>query len=321
MNSLFRLLSCIALVALMALPGAARADEAPVLRIGYQKAGTLAVLKQEPRLATRLAALHVALQWVEFPSGPPLLEALNAGSVDFGYTGDAPPIFAQAAGARLVYVGYLPSPGASQAILVRENAPCKTVADLRGKRVAFTKGSSAHNLVVKALAAAGLAYGDIEPAYLQPPDAAAAFRSGSIDAWAIWDPFYALTERSEKVRVLITADKVAPSNAFFLANRDYAAAHAGIIVAAVDDMNTVSRWSETHQDEVAAIISKLTGVDLEAEKVTVARSDYGVAPLTEAVIAEQQEIADTFHALGVIPRAIQVRKAVWTPPVAAAAKE
>ncbi|HXY99665.1 MAG TPA: aliphatic sulfonate ABC transporter substrate-binding protein [Stellaceae bacterium] len=315
MRRVSRRLCCLAPLALMALASVARAED--VLRIGYQKSGTLAVLKGKPELAPRLAALGVSIRWVEFPSGPPLLEAINAGSIDFGYTGDAPPIFAQAAGGRVVYVGYLPSPGASQAILVRKDAPIATVADLRGKRVAVTKGSSAHNFLVKALAGAALAYEDVEPAYLQPPDAAAAFRNGSVDAWAIWDPFFAQIEQSGTVRVLITAEQVAPSNAFFLAARDYAGAHAAIMLAAIDDIDAVSRWSQAHQTEVAAIIATLTGVDLAAEKVALARSDYGVALLTEAVIAQQQEIADTFHKLGLLPHAIEVRKAVWTPPIAA----
>jgi len=318
-KSMFRLLSYLALAALVALPGAARAEDAPTLRIGYQKAGTLAVLKQEPQLATRLAALKVAIRWVEFPSGPPLLEALNAGSIDFGYTGDAPPIFAQAAGARIVYVGYLPNPGHNVALLVQRDAPFASVQDLKGKRIAFTKGSSAHNFVLQALAAAGLRYDEVTPAYLQPADAAAAFRTGSVDAWAIWDPFYAQTERTEKVRVLATAEGVAPSNSFFLAARGYAERHADIVADLVRDLDDTSRWSESHQEAVAEIIAALTGTALEAERVTVARSAYGVGFLTPEVSERQQVIADTFQALGLIPAKIDVAKAVWTPPGLAAA--
>jgi sulfonate transport system substrate-binding protein len=284
------------------------------LRIGYQKSGTLAVLRQKPELATRLARRAVVIDWVEFPSGPPLLEALSAGSIDFGYAGDAPPIFAQAAGARLVYVGYLPNPGRNLALLVQQRASFASVRDLKGKRIAFTKGSSAQNFVVKALAAAGLRYDDVVPVYLQPADAAAAFDAGSVDAWAIWDPFYAETERAEKVRVLTTAAGVAPSNSFFLASRTYAQQHSGIIADLIRDLDDASHWSESHPEAVAQVIAALTHVDLETERATVARSSYGVAFLTPKVIAQQQAIADTFGALGLIPAPIEVAKAVWTPP-------
>ena len=76
------------------------------LRIGYQKYGTLVLLKERGTLEKRLAPAGYEVSWTEFPAGPQLLEALNVGAIDFGTTGEAPPIFAQAAGAPLVYVGY-----------------------------------------------------------------------------------------------------------------------------------------------------------------------------------------------------------------------
>jgi sulfonate transport system substrate-binding protein len=288
------------------------------LRIGYQKSGTLAVLRQKPELAQRLARRRIMIDWVEFQAGPPLLEALNAGSIDFGCTGDTPPIFAQATGARLVYVGYLANPGRNIALIVRKDAPIATVRDLRGKRIAFTQGSSAHYFLVKALAAAGLSDRDITPVYLEPADAAAAFRAGSVAAWAIRDPFYAQAERATPVRVLTTAAGLAPSSAFFLARRDYVQHHPDIIADLVQDLDDASHWSETHQDAVAEILSAFTGVELGAEQAIVARANYGVSFLTPKVIAEQQSIADSFHRLGLIPVAIDVDKAVWMPPRVAA---
>ena len=153
-----------AALGMLAMPALARA--APGLRIGYQKNGSLVILRQQDRLG----ALGVPVQWVEFPSGPLMLEALNAGAIDFGATGDTPPIFAQAAGSALVYVGAQPNSGANEALLVQEKGPVNSLADLRGKRIAFTKGSSSHYLVIKALAAAGMKLSDVQPVYLQPPD-------------------------------------------------------------------------------------------------------------------------------------------------------
>ncbi|HZB91711.1 MAG TPA: aliphatic sulfonate ABC transporter substrate-binding protein [Stellaceae bacterium] len=293
----------------------ANADEsAQHLRIGYQKWGTLAVLRQKPELAERLARRAAIIDWVEFPSGASLLKALAAGSIDFGYSGDTPPIFAEAAGARFVYVGYLANPGRNFALLVRRDAPFASVKDLKGRRIAFTKGSSVQHFVVKALAAAGLRYDEITPAYLQPADAAAAFRAGRVDAWAIRDPFYAETERAEAVRVLTTAEGVAPSNSFFLARRDYAERHPEVIIDLVRDLDDASRWSESHQDATAQILAALTGVTYEDERASVARASYGVRFLTPTAIARQQAIADTFQTLGLIPARIDVAKAVWIRP-------
>ena len=212
-------------VSVPAIPRAARAAER--VRIGYQKMGSLVLLRQQ----RRLEMLNLALEWVEFASGPPILEALNAGAVDFGATGDTPPIFAQAAGVELLYAGGQPVLGLSSAILVPANSPIRVLADLRGKRIAFTKGSSAHNFVVKALASVGMKPVDIQPVYLQPPDAGAAFRTGALDAWAIWDPFYAIAQQEPTTRVLTTAEGVAPSNSFFLANRAFARRAPAVIEA------------------------------------------------------------------------------------------
>ncbi len=283
------------------------------IRIGYQKNGDLVIVKQRGTLATALAKQGVGIDWVLFSSGPPMLEALNAGSIDFGATGDTPPIFAQAAGAHLVYVAAVPVPGDNQAILVRRQANIATLADLRGKRLAYTRGSSANWLVAKTLEKAHLAFADVQSINLQPPDAAAAFQNGSIDAWAIWDPFYALGQRFPDARVLTTSREVAPSNAFFLASGDFAAKYPGVIVGVVDSLKSAAAWERTHRSELAKLLSASTGVDLPTEEIAAARGYYDAAYLTPPVIAQEQTLADTFFKLGLIPHPVDVRSAVWTP--------
>lgn len=300
------------LIAAIVIPLCADAGPAQ-LRIGYQKDGALVVLREQGVLAKRLAQQGTTVEWVEFPSGPPLLEALNAGSIDFGATGDTPPIIAQAAGANLVYVASVPNPGRSEAILVRADSGITKLADLKGKRLAFTRGSSAHNFVVRVLAKAHLAYSDVQAINLPPPDAAAAFRNGNVDAWAIWDPFYALGERYPGSRVLTSAEGVAPSNAFFLAGRSYAEQNPQIISTVIGELDRVSRWTQQHQSELAQEMASVTGVDLDVEKVAAARGNYGVHFMSSDVVREQQSIADTFAKLGLVPHPIDVRSIVWTP--------
>src|SRR5580693_436044 len=203
---------------------------AETLRIGYQKAAsTLVLLRTHGTLEKKLAPLNVEVKWLEFAAGPQLLEGLNLGSIDFGYVGEVPPVFALAAGAPLVYTAYeLPTPEA-EGILVSKDSPIRTVADLKGKKIAFNKGSDVHWLVVKALADAGLKYSDVQPAYLAPADARAAFQNGAIDAWAIWDPFFIAAQEQLGARVLTNAEGIVNRYQYFLSAREYAEQKPGVL--------------------------------------------------------------------------------------------
>jgi sulfonate transport system substrate-binding protein len=284
------------------------------LRIGYQKNGVLVIARQQATLERRLAPDGIAVKWIEFTSGPPMLEAMNAGSVDIGAVGDTPPIFAQGAGAAIVYVaGQSITNG--QGILVLQNSDIRTLADLEGKRVGFTKGSSAHNVTVIALEKAGLTYQDITPVYLAPPDAAAAFTRGSIDAWAIWDPYYAIGE-AKGGRILVEAADLSRTNSFFIANRDFAAQQSGLLRVTIDTLAETARWAEANRDKVAKSLAQVTGVDLDIQTVAANRASFAIGKLTDDIIATQQAVADRFFRLGLIPKPIVVREAVWAQATA-----
>jgi sulfonate transport system substrate-binding protein len=295
--------------------GNARAEDAPgELRIGYQKSSSLFVVaRQKQVFEQRLKSLGVDnVRWVEFQFGPPLLEALGAGAIDFGVTGDTPPILAQSAGAGLVYAAS--SPAVQNAILVPKDSPIKSVADLKGKKVAFGKGSSSHNFTVQALRKGGLAYSDIVPAFLSPADAVAAFTTGSVDAWAVWDPYFAIAESKHNARALVTTADGLDSNSFYLANKDFAERHPNVLKAAVEELSGVAKWASENRDELAKISAEATGIELAAQKAATDRYKIEVRPLSDEVIAQQQSIADTFYDLKLIPNAIKVRDIVWTAP-------
>jgi sulfonate transport system substrate-binding protein len=292
--------------------GRARAADR-VLRIGVQKYGTLIVLRDTRRLDPVLAALGWQARWTEFPGGPQLLEALNVGDLDFGTAGEAPPIFALAAGAPLVYAGVEPPAPAGEAILVPAASPIRTLVDLRGKRVALNKGSNVHFLLVQALAKAGLRPTDIEPVYLVPADARAAFEAGSVDAWAIWDPFLAAGQAATNARTLTDGRGLAPNRQYFLAARDFAERHADIMRVLLDAMAACDSWTVAHQDEVAAMLAPRLGLPLPVMRTALGRMSFGAAPMTAEAADEQQRIADTFYALKLIPVPVDVRKALWSP--------
>jgi sulfonate transport system substrate-binding protein len=295
------------LTAMAPLTCAQSADN--VIRIGYQKYGTLVLLKARGSLEKRLAPLHVEVKWTEFPAGPQLLEGLNVGAIDFGTVGEAPPIFAQAAGADLIYVGNEPPASAAEAILVPKDSPIHTVAELKGKKVALNKGSNVHFLLVKLLEKAGLRYTDIDPVFLTPADARAAFERGSVDAWAIWEPFFAAAQRQTGARILADGNGVVSNHQFFLASRPYATKRPDVVAIVLEGVAAVDEWARTNPKEAAAALSPQIGLDQPTVELALSRGGYGVKPVTDAVMAEQQRIADSFFDLKLIPKHINVRDA------------
>ncbi len=282
------------------------------IRIGYQKNGVLVIARQQAVLEKHFAPQGINVTWVEFSSGPPMLEAMNVGSVDFGAVGDSPPVFAQAAAANIVYAAGQPITN-GQGILVQAASPIRTLPDLRGKRIGFTKGSSAHNIVVQTLEKAGLGYSDITPVYLTPPDAGPAFANGSIDAWAIWDPYFAIGEIKQNGRILVNASEITKTNSFYIANRNFAKSHGAVLQQIIDVITSTANWAETHRVEVAKSLSAVTGIPLDIQTVAANRSSFVVGPVTDDIIATQQGVADRFFKLGLIPKPVVVRDAVWKP--------
>jgi sulfonate transport system substrate-binding protein len=279
------------------------------IRIGYQKNGVLVIARQQANLENHFKPLGIEVKWVEFSSGPPMMEAMNVGSIDYGAVGDSPPVFAQAAGAAIVYAAGQPITN-GQGILVPQNSAIRSIADLKGKRVGFTKGSSAHNIIVRTLEKAGLTYADITPVYLTPPDAGPAFANGSIDAWSIWDPYFAIGE-TKNGRILVNASEITSSNSFYIANRDFARNHGPILQQIIDVTSSTAKWAEGHRDEVAKSLSAVTGIPLDIQTIAANRSSFAVGPITEHIIATQQGVADRFFKLGLIPKQIAVRDIVW----------
>ncbi|AGW90968.1 sulfonate ABC transporter substrate-binding protein [Cupriavidus necator] len=305
------------------LPGHAQAQskniDAKVLRIGYQKYGTLTLLKARGTLEKRLAPQGITVKWTEFPAGPQLLEGLNVGAVDFGTVGEAPPIFAQAAGAQLVYVGNEPPAPTGEAIVVPKGSAIRSVADLRGKRVALNKGSNVHYLLVRQLEKAGVPYGEIQPVYLPPADARAAFERGAVDAWVIWDPFLAAAEKQLGARVLADgrgADgkNVVSNHQFYLASRPYAQAKPEIVRLILDELATLGNWAEKNPKDATAVLTGEVGLPADVLDLAVSRFSYGARPVSAEVLAEQQRIADVFHSLKLIPKPIKVADARWDVP-------
>jgi sulfonate transport system substrate-binding protein len=309
MLSLLRLNLCV-LVVLTALSLTARAAELAELRIGYQKSSVnLLVARRLGLVEQRFPGARV--RWVEFAAGPQLLEALGAGSLDLGMTGDTPPIFAQAAGRDVLYIGQESPKPHSSAILVQNDSSIDSLRALRGRRVAFQRGSSAHYLLLRALEKADLRLSDVEPIYLAPADARAAFERHSVDAWAIWDPYWAAAATGARARVLVTGEGLSDDVSFYESSHSFAQAHPAAIRIVFAAINAADQYVRAHPAEASRMVAAATGLDSEAARVFLERRQDSPVDLPNPhVIAGQQAIADAFTSAGIIPH-IDINAAVW----------
>lgn len=284
--------------------------ETVTLNIGFQKYGVLPILKERGNLETALKNQGVKVKWVEFPAGPQLLEGLNVGSISFGEAGEAPPIFAQAAQSDLVYVANQPAASKAEALIVPKDSNIQTVQDLKGKRVVLNKGSNVHYLLLKLLEANHLKLDDIQVVYLPPADARAAFERGAVDAWVIWDPFFAAAEQQIGARVLATGENLVSNHQFYLADRKFAQQNPDIIKTVVNELNTTTQWVAQHPDDAAKYLEKPTGLPLNVLKSSISRMGLGVNPISDSVTQKQQAVADAFYQQKLIPNKINIQTAL-----------
>jgi sulfonate transport system substrate-binding protein len=313
LSYLLRGIKALALSGLFAI-SSAYADAPNTLRIGYQKSSSiLTLLKADGSFEKQLAAKGVDVKWVEFPAGPQLLEGLNVGSIDFGYVGEAPPIFAQAAGASFIYVGYQTPAPKAEAILVPKDSAIKKVSDLKGKKIALNKGSNVHYLLIKALEKNGLKYSDVQPVFLAPADARAAFEKGSVDAWAIWDPFQAAAEIQIGAKELANGVGVVNNVNYFLAARNYAEKNPLVIKALFTAIADQGAWITKNKKAAAEALAPIQGLTPDVIELSISRYNNDILPITSKVLAEQQKVADVFYELKLIPQPIAVKDSILQP--------
>ncbi|MFJ9376689.1 ABC transporter substrate-binding protein [Streptomyces sp. NPDC101455] len=274
------------------------------LNVGDQKGGSEAVL----RAAGELKNLDYKIKWSTFTSGPPLLEAVNAKAVDIGGVGNTPPVFAAGANSKIKVVAAWHGTSEGDAVLVPKDSKLSEPRQLKGKSIAVAQGSSAHFQLVASLKAAGLSIGDVKVKYLQPADALAAFTSGKVDAWAVWDPYTSQVLQAKQGRVLTTGEGVTNGLSFqvaapgALADKKKSAA----IRDYLDRLRRAQTWVFTHQEEWAKVWSKDTGLPYEVALASVKRTNSTRVPVAvdKPLIASEQQIADTFTQLKLIPRKV-----------------
>lgn len=279
---------------------------AKTVRIGYQKTTDLDLIRTRGELDRQLQAQGASVEWSLFQAGPPMLEAMNAGSIDFGGVGEAPPIFAQAAGGQFYYVGVYTYGPETQDIIVPQNSSVQSAADLRGKKVALQRGSSAHYLLLKVLEEQNIPSSEVEVVSLPPADARGAFEQGNVDAWSIWDPFLAVAEATGNIRSLkVGRDR----RTFSLASQQFTKNSPNLLKAILAEAKRNGEWASQNLATITEQFAKATNLPQPTLEVVNKRRNWQPEPIDEQVQTQQQQVADIFYKAQVIPKAIQVKDA------------
>ncbi|MBV9388904.1 MAG: aliphatic sulfonate ABC transporter substrate-binding protein [Chroococcidiopsidaceae cyanobacterium CP_BM_ER_R8_30] len=298
-----------------ATPASSSISKLSVINVGYQS-GTpgLLLLKSRGLLEKQLAPQGIKVKWFSFKGGPPMMEAMAGNSIDIGNVGNLPPIFAQAGGNPIVYVAATASNAGAQAVIVPNDSPIQTLADIKGKRLAIQQGTALQYLALKALASAKLTLNDIRPAYLTIPDSTAAFESGSVDVLPISDPYLASRELNGSVRVLVRGSDVAPQRAYYIATQNFAQNHPDLIKVILNAQRSAEDWAKAHPNDVAQLLADQTKYKPEAWELALKQRPYfGVFEMKDEYVAEQQQVVDLFYSQKLIPKSVQVKDAIWKP--------
>jgi aliphatic sulfonates family ABC transporter substrate-binding protein len=291
-------------------PRSARASSS-VLRIGYQTFGRLVLVKTLGNLDRNLAERGVAVEWVQFPGGMQLIEAMQGGRIDLGVVGECPPVFAQAAAAPIVYLASEAAPPEAEAIIVPEHSKLGSVGDLLGRTIALNRGANVHYLVIRALEEVGLRHDDVELKYLAPAEAKAAFERGLIDAWAIWDPWLTSIRRTLRARTLRDGTGLTLNTTYYIADRAFAETNPGLVDRVLATVERTTRLPHGELAAAAGLIAQESGMQPQALLPWMTGLS-SLSRMNQASVMAQQAIADHLYGLRLVPQAIRVADAQWS---------
>jgi sulfonate transport system substrate-binding protein len=269
-----------------------------VLHVGSQRGGTKALM-----LASgALEGAPYRVEWSEFPAAQTLLEAIGAGAVDVGMVGDAPFQFAYQSGSPIKAVAVQSAtsrPRESLAILVPARSRIVDAGGLRGKRIATTRGSVGHYLLLRALDAKGLKPADVRLIFLAPGDAKAAFDTGSIDAWSIWSP-YSGTALAQGARVVADGADYLSGYGFDAANAGAATTKKAILTDYLQRESRALDWARAHPEDYAEVLAKETGLPLKIALFHAKHLPMARVPVDATVKAEERDVVAQFRKAGVL---------------------
>jgi aliphatic sulfonates family ABC transporter substrate-binding protein len=288
----------------------------PTVRIGYQQFGLLWMLRASGALDRALSAHGIDARWIELGSGPDLVEGLRAGALDLGVVGESPPLFAQVARMPIVYLAAEPPAPEAEAIIVPSASPVARVADLRGRRVALTRGSNAHFLLLRALEEAALDPAAVDVVFSAPAEARRLFEAQAISAWVIWDPLLASVQHATGARILRDATGLCANRAFYVGARRFVEARPDVVDLFLGEIGRLGRTANDNAEAVVDLLGGSVGVARPALLAALQRNRFGVQPFDAELTRSQQHVADLSLRANLIPHPISVAEARWVRDVA-----
>ena len=276
--------------------------------VGYQKGDPFDIAKQRGEFVKKMKAKGYQVVWKQFTDGSALIQALKAGSIDYARLGDSPPVSAQASGTKLTYIAAGSSKAKGSAIVIKKNSSISSIKQLKGKKVAYTKGTASEYMLLRALEKAGMSKSDITWVNMAQSAASVAFAKGKVDAWATWDPYTAQAELTENGKVLVNGVGLSKNRDYIIATPSYAKAHTKVSKAMIQYLEEDMQWAESHKTKLATMMSKSLKLSKAVMLKTVNRRSYSIGAVTASEIKEQQKIADVFYQSGVIDKQITVKK-------------
>lgn len=303
-------------------PLAQQARRLKQLKIGYPEGMTnLEVLREQGLLERRFEPFGVTVTWSNFLSASSLIEALSNGTIDFCGGGGTASIFSQAAEHLFVRVArekYTTPKG--QAILVLENSPIQTIADLKGKKIAFDQGSSAHYVLIRALEKVGLEFSDIEPVYLTQPEALPKFRRGEVDVWVVWVPYTPTQTRSDYPgRSIADLESIFGDKAsievptLYYAIPELVRDYPDVLKVILEEVNEAGAWAKRQELEAAQRLAEHHEIDPAIVESLQQRSiERAIIPIDDPTLTALQHQAHIFRDLRLIPERINVKDGTYS---------
>ncbi|KRN28648.1 ABC-type nitrate sulfonate bicarbonate transporter [Lactobacillus selangorensis] len=281
------------------------------ITIGYQTADPVDIARQRGDFAKKMKQKGYHVVFKKFQDGASEMQALKSGSIDYARIGDTPPVTALSSGTDLVYVASGSSKAKGSGILVKKGSGITSIKDLKGKRVAYTKSTSSHFLLLNALKKAGMSSSDIKWVNLDQSAASVAFNKGKVDAWVTWDPMTATAELDQNATLLETGENGVSSNRdYILATKSYAADHTDTSKLIINYLEDDMKWANNHHTKLITMLSKSLGLSKKVVKKMVERRTYAMGKMSTTAIKEEQEIADTFYAEGLIKKKVTIKNHV-----------
>ncbi|MFT8963375.1 MAG: aliphatic sulfonate ABC transporter substrate-binding protein [Lacticaseibacillus paracasei] len=285
------------------------ASDLETVTIGYQKADPVDIARQHGELIKKMKAKGYQVVFKEFSDGAALMTALKSGAIDYARVGDTPPVTAKAAGTDIALIAAGATKEYGSGILVGKNSQITNLKQLKGKTIAYQKGTAAQYLIIQALKKAGLSTNDVKLVNMDQSSASVAFAKGSVDAWVTWDPYTATAQVNQGAKLLTNGTGLAKNRDFLISTQNYAKTHTALSKLLTTYINDDMTWANNHHTQLIAMLSKTLKLSDAVIQKMVERRTYAMALVKadSSIVDEENQIANTFYQEGIVTEKVDMK--------------